>query len=173
MKSNVLLSLTFLCRELADVHGFVEDFDSQSQSRGQRHLSFFEVLLQHGHGCLRPRRRTFKTKVGSSGKCDTISDSKLGGTTYTSTAFTQSSEEYQAALRGPSDSVKPDLQHCYCQYRSPSSLRSCRWGHSDTAENHNVCPSPCRAEKLQRVSSLPGHTGSKILSHSTAPRLWH
>lgn len=172
MKQNVLLSLTFLCWELANVHGFVEDFDSQSQSRGQSHLSFFVVLLQHGHSCLWPRSRTLKTQQGSSGKYDTISFSKLGGTTYTSTAFTQNSEEEQAALQEPSHSVNPDLQHCCCQYRLPSSLRSCRWGHSDTAENHNVCPSPCRAEKHQTVSSLTGQTRSKILSHSTVPRLW-
>lgn len=65
MNENSLVSLTFLCWELANVHGFVEDFDSQGQSRGQSHLSFFVVLLQHGHGRLRPRSQILKTKQGS------------------------------------------------------------------------------------------------------------
>lgn len=65
MKEKVLLSLTFLCWELANIHGFVEDFDSQGQSRGQSHLSFFVVLLQHGHGRLRPRGQRLKTKQRS------------------------------------------------------------------------------------------------------------
>lgn len=51
----VSLDLTFLCWELADVHCFVEDFDSQSQGRGQSHLSFFVVLLQHRNSSLKPR----------------------------------------------------------------------------------------------------------------------
>lgn len=47
---------TFLCRQLADVHGLIENFNGESESRGERHLSLLEVLLQHGDGCLRASR---------------------------------------------------------------------------------------------------------------------
>jgi len=51
---------TFLCRQLADVHGFIQDFDGERQGRGQFHLSLLEVLLQHGDGSLgRTKRQTF------------------------------------------------------------------------------------------------------------------
>lgn len=46
------------------------------------------------------------------------------------------------------------LQRCCCRCRLPSSRRSCRWGRSDTAGNHSVCPSPCRAERHQTAASL-------------------
>lgn len=58
------MSLTFLCWQLANIHGFVEDFDSQSQCRRQLHLSFFVVLLQHGHGSLRARSQSIKDQTG-------------------------------------------------------------------------------------------------------------
>lgn len=43
---------TFLCWQLADIHGFIEDFNGQSECWRKCHLSFLVVLLQHGHGCL-------------------------------------------------------------------------------------------------------------------------
>lgn len=43
---------TFLCRQLADVHGFIENFNGESKGCGKCHLSLLEVLLQHGDGCL-------------------------------------------------------------------------------------------------------------------------
>lgn len=45
-------------------------------------------------------------------------------------------------------------QRCCCRCRLPSSRRSCRWGHSGTAGNHSVCPSPCRAERHQMAAFL-------------------
>lgn len=48
---------TFLCRQLADVHGFIENFNSESKSCGKSHLSLLEVLLQHRDSCLGGEQR--------------------------------------------------------------------------------------------------------------------
>lgn len=54
---------TFLCRQLADVHGFIENFYGKSEGRGKCHLSLLEVLLQHGDSCLQARASKQRDKV--------------------------------------------------------------------------------------------------------------
>lgn len=120
-----------------------------------------------------PEPGALKTKDGSSDQKTTVTYADFLWPFWISVGLTQfqwSNEVEQLQLRSHRrmkknkllfqnlpPTINGDLQRCCCQYRSPSSLRSCRWGHSGTAESHNVCPTPCRAEKHQMVSSLSGH----------------
>lgn len=172
--------LTFLCWQLANIHGFVEDFDSQSQRRWQRHLSFFVVLLQHGHGSLRARSQSIKDQTQNRKPPGCTQTQCVFGLLYVQLNFRRQTrwnnlifncvhttvKNNKLFFKNLSPTVNPDSQRYCCRYRLPSSLRSCHWGRSDTAGNHNVCPSPCRAGKHQMVSSLSGCTKNKWKIHN-------
>ena len=56
------VNLTFLCWELADVHGLVQHFNGQCQGRRQGHLTLFKILLEHGHCSLKQQQTTFESQ---------------------------------------------------------------------------------------------------------------
>lgn len=88
----------------------------------------------------------------------TSSTGQRGKKYYGSHSRTSQSHLYDTISLVFISCVIADLRHYCCQYRLPSSPHSCRWGRSDIAGSHSVCPNPCTAEKHQTASSLSGHT---------------
>lgn len=149
-------SLTFLCRQLADIHRFVENFDGQSQRRRQRHLSLFVVLLQHGHRSLRQNGQLVKHHVWNKGRKNDPCGSDLCISTESCGSNMPMQIHTSLILYRLVNRLRivVNLQHCCCRYRLPSSLHSCRSGHSGTAGSRSVCPSPCTAKRRRKASYL-------------------
>ncbi len=154
---SILSNFTFLCWKLADIHRFVEDFDGQGQSGGQSHLSLFVVLLQHGHCSLTTRSQHIKQQRVSGKTSPWCMDTCMA----MASEFYATTEIWKMLLLKLRNL---DLQRCCCRCRLPSSLHSCRWGHSGTAGSHSVCPSPCKAKKHQTASFLSKQS-TQLLKH--------